>query len=165
MQSVLRRWMGKKMNCEYEMIDRLLRKNLDDDTYDEYRAALDSLCHSLTAQEPKGTQIVRTPECFPKSKVFTIEPHGSGYAIYQGRDMSHHGLNLGQLTEISIETVKMLAGRLNIPEPVNQMLLEALIQMVSNFEPRAWGSDDNKADALKDARAAIAAAEAQGIKK
>lgn len=37
----------------YDMIDRFLRNNLDDDDYAEYSAALDDLC-VLPAQKPEG---------------------------------------------------------------------------------------------------------------
>lgn len=30
---------------------------------------------------------------------WTIEPHGNGYALYSGRDNTHHGLNLMNITE------------------------------------------------------------------
>jgi hypothetical protein len=53
------------------------------------------------------------PASFPTSKAFSIEPHGDGFAIYQGRDMFHHGLNLGHLTETDVATTQMLEGVLN----------------------------------------------------
>lgn len=40
-------------------------------------------------------------------------------------------------------------------------LLEALQEMVEFFQPNAWGSNDNKVDALASARAAIAKATGQ----
>ena len=36
----------------YDMIDRFLRNNLDDDNYAEYSAALDELCTPPAQQEP-----------------------------------------------------------------------------------------------------------------
>lgn len=39
---------------------------------------------------------------------FSIERHGNGWAIYRGRDGFHHGYNLGQLTECSEDTVKLV---------------------------------------------------------
>lgn len=43
-------------------------------------------------------------------------------------------------------------------ETVNEDLLDALSEMVERFEPHAWGSSDNRRDALENARAAIAKA-------
>ena len=44
---------------------------------------------------------------------FSIERHGSGWAIYRGRNASHHGYNLGQLTETDEATAKFLEDKLN----------------------------------------------------
>jgi hypothetical protein len=46
---------------------------------------------------------------------FTVEPHGGHghYAIYRGRDMHHHGWNLGHLSETTPEVVAMIERALN----------------------------------------------------
>lgn len=63
---------------------------------------------------------------------FRVERHGSGWAIYQGRDELHHGCNLGHLTETNEATAKMLEERLNAghvevqkPEPVGVVTCDA----------------------------------------
>ena len=44
---------------------------------------------------------------------YTIEKHGDGYTIYCGRDMYHHGFNLGHLTETTADTISKIEKRLN----------------------------------------------------
>jgi len=34
-----------------------------------------------------------------ENQTFCIEPHGDGYALYHGRDLNHHGMNLCKLSE------------------------------------------------------------------
>lgn len=56
----------------------------------------------------------RNAQAQPERKpLFSIERHGSGWAIYRGRDSFHHGENLGHLTETDEATVQMLERRLN----------------------------------------------------
>jgi hypothetical protein len=62
----------------------------------------------------------------PKGRRYSVEPHGAGYAIYQGRDATHHGLNLGYLTEFD-------AG------------LPALIERAMNGERTTGGTPDASA--------------------
>jgi hypothetical protein len=55
---------------------------------------------SSQSAEPTGTR-------------YTVERHGNGWAIYRGRDVMHHGWNLGQLSECSEDTVRLVEGALN----------------------------------------------------
>ena len=48
---------------------------------------------------------------------YSLSPHGDGYAIYSGRDWFHHGCNIGYLTEVTPDTVKMLESALNAAPP------------------------------------------------
>ena len=48
---------------------------------------------------------------------YSLSPHGDGYAIYSGRDWFHHGYNIGYLTEVTPDTVKMLESALNAAPP------------------------------------------------
>lgn len=61
----------------------------------------------------------------PASGSYKVERHGSGWAIYKGRDALHHGYNLGHLTETTEEVAKLIERGLNAsdqqpatPEPV-----------------------------------------------
>jgi hypothetical protein len=49
----------------------------------------------------------------PQGRRYSVEPHGNGHAIYQGRDAAHHGLNLGYLTECSTELPALIERALN----------------------------------------------------
>lgn len=44
---------------------------------------------------------------------YTVERHGSGWAIYTGRDLHHHGLNWGQLSECDEALAKRIQLALN----------------------------------------------------
>lgn len=57
------------------------------------------------------------------SDKFTVEPHGEGYALYLGRDIGHHGLNLMNLTEVDPRfDVKHLAKVLNDYAEASELL-------------------------------------------
>ena len=56
---------------------------------------------------------VKAPSSFPTGTEYSVEPHGNGYAIYQGRDQFHHGLNLAHLTECTPEFSKRVEPALN----------------------------------------------------
>lgn len=59
------------------------------------------------------------PSPFPVGTEYSVKPHGNGYAIYQGRDKFHHGLNLAYLTECTPEFSKRIESALNATrEPV-----------------------------------------------
>lgn len=47
------------------------------------------------------------------SNKYSIRPHGDGYAIYRGRDLHHHGYNIGHLTEVTQITIKLIEDALN----------------------------------------------------
>jgi hypothetical protein len=47
------------------------------------------------------------------SNVFTVEPHGNGWAIFRGRDSQHHGLNLGRITECEPGVPEMIEAARN----------------------------------------------------
>lgn len=49
-----------------------------------------------------------------KSKPYSVERHGSGWAIYAGRDLCHHGANLGHLTETTDEIAARIETALNL---------------------------------------------------
>jgi|SRR4051812_38845272 hypothetical protein len=57
---------------------------------------------AMTEPPRNGAAFVDTDdvaERAPTSKRFTVERHGKGWAIYEGRSDQRHGLNLGYLTE------------------------------------------------------------------
>ena len=53
-------------------------------------------------------------------KLFLVEPHGSGWAIYRGRDSEHHGLLIALLTECEPGVPEMIEDALN--ERVQRMI-------------------------------------------
>ena len=53
------------------------------------------VCLSFAAQRTAST--AAQPEAVARD--WSVERHGNGWAIYRGRNESHHGWNLGQLTE------------------------------------------------------------------
>lgn len=48
-----------------------------------------------------------------QSARYSVERHGSGWAIYMGRDVNHHGLNLGQLSECDEGIAQLVERGLN----------------------------------------------------
>ena len=52
---------------------------------------------------------------FKMTSKYSVQPHGDGFAIYQGRDHLHHGMNLGHLTETTPEIAKRIEDALNAP--------------------------------------------------
>lgn len=65
---------------------------------------------------------------------YTIETHGDVYALYRGRDNTHHGLNLCHLSEFDYngeETRGMIVGALNRDE--NKIKLELLGEVLSEY--------------------------------
>ena len=52
-----------------------------------------------------------TPQGAPAP--FSVERHGSGWAIYRGRDHQHHGCNLGHLTECDEKLPALIEASLN----------------------------------------------------
>lgn len=45
---------------------------------------------------------------------YSVERHGSGWAIYLGRDAFHHGANLGHLTETTQDIADQIGRALNL---------------------------------------------------
>ena len=71
------------------------------------------------------------------SERFTVEPHGSGYAIYRGRGADHHGENLGHVTECMPYLPKMLERALNAQErPEYNVDREFLVQLLTDRQKR-----------------------------
>lgn len=66
----------------------------------------------LLVDEP--TQV---PSAWSKGTRYKVEPHGDGYAIYRGRDQSHHGLNLAHITECTNEFAERIEAALNGAHP------------------------------------------------
>lgn len=54
-----------------------------------------------------------TSNAWPTGQGYTIQPHGSGHALYRGRDRAHHGLNLAQISEASEETLQLIERAMN----------------------------------------------------
>lgn len=80
---------------------------------------------------------VMGPEPIIPSVRFTVEPHGSGYAIYRGRDADHHGENLGHLTECTLDLPKILERALNAQErPEYTVDREFLVQLITDRQKR-----------------------------
>lgn len=44
---------------------------------------------------------------------YTVEAHGEGYALYEGRDALHHGLNLAHITETTPAVCALIERALN----------------------------------------------------
>jgi hypothetical protein len=63
-----------------------------------------------SVEEPSMARVPSQPSCCPK---YTVERHGDGWAIYSGRDMRHHGLNLGCLTECEDYLPSLIEKALN----------------------------------------------------
>lgn len=49
----------------------------------------------------------------PCAGPYCIEPHGDGFALYRGRDQSHHGWNLARITETTPDVLRLIEGALN----------------------------------------------------
>lgn len=49
----------------------------------------------------------------PAAARYRVERHGTGWAIYRGRDSQHHGMNLGLLTECSPDLARRVHQGLN----------------------------------------------------
>lgn len=62
-------------------------------------------------QRPKDDEDV-FGECHCSDR-FRIEAHGDGYALYRGRCIHRHGLNLAHITEADKATLDMIEGALN----------------------------------------------------
>ncbi len=48
-----------------------------------------------------------------RAALYSIEPHGGGYALYCGRSSIQHGCNLAHITEASPATLRLIAEALN----------------------------------------------------
>lgn len=77
---------------------------------------------------------LKSAPAVPQGKRYTVEPHGSGYAVYDGRDIWHHGLNLAHITETTLEVAKLIERGLNAlaapstPVTLTRDEIDALIQ-------------------------------------
>ena len=83
---------------------------------DEVKTAHRMLLGAIEAANKLRDAALPEPECFPKGRRYTVEPHGRGYAIYRGREYGingHHGLNVGSLTECLPETAALVEAALN----------------------------------------------------
>jgi hypothetical protein len=63
---------------------------------------------------------------------WTVEPHGNGYALYEGRDQNHHGLNLVYLTDLDSNWARTL--KLIELGPVMYGLCERLSKAETNMD-------------------------------
>lgn len=76
-----------------------------------------SAAASRLNQPAQPAEPVRVPikaaGAMPSGMSYTVEPHGNGYAIYQGRDNMHHGFNLAHLTECTKEFASKIETALN----------------------------------------------------
>lgn len=66
----------------------------------------DSSVSSVSAEDSSSANFMET-------KKYSVEPHGAGYAVYQGRDQWHHGHNLGMLTECDSSLPSLIETALN----------------------------------------------------
>jgi hypothetical protein len=78
--------------------------------------------NALVAQAEKfmakdlAARVLREPagmEGAPARHAYTVEPHGDGYALYDGRDSMHHGLNLAHITETTPQVCAVIERALN----------------------------------------------------
>jgi hypothetical protein len=63
--------------------------------------------------EAQGSGYTAATEVQGTGARYTVEKHGSGWAIYTGRDLHHHGLNWGQLSECDEALAKRIQLALN----------------------------------------------------
>lgn len=93
---------------------------------------------------------VMGPEPIIPSERFTVEPHGSGYAIYRGRDADHHGENLGHVTECMPCLPRMLERALNAQErPEYNVDREFLVQLLTDRQKRIDELEKQVAEAAR----------------
>lgn len=114
---------------EREVMDALAKELRDAIAADEecefeipksWRAALAAydalLAEGSASSEGAATEpavLNRNLPCDPPTRRYTVEPHGGGMAIYNGRDKMHHGFNLGHLTEYDPALPKLIEAALN----------------------------------------------------
>jgi hypothetical protein len=63
------------------------------------------------------TPTASAPKAEGEAADWSVERHGSGWAIYRGRDQHHHGWNLGQLTECDDKLPALIQRALNAQPP------------------------------------------------
>lgn len=88
---------------------------------------------ALFPDEPVSA-LTKAAGAMPSGMNYTVEPHGNGYAIYQGRDNMHHGFNLAHLTECTKEFASKIETALNVAnEPVKVPSDDEIISIMSDF--------------------------------
>jgi hypothetical protein len=109
-------------DCEFTM--RTLRQAIEQAEKESTLQEISDIGQEAHTDHPMRHWDRTCPACVaevekqePVSRLYSIEPHGNGYAIYFGRDWQHHGMNIGHLTEITPDTIKLIADALNAAPP------------------------------------------------
>jgi len=110
------------MDCaeDHSHLEKLCSKYLPDEKVygDSYAApGIIDFADMLDGLIPKSLEIRKDGvDIFGECKcpvTFSIESHGTGYALYRGRCCHRHGLNLAFITEADKGTLAMIEGALN----------------------------------------------------
>jgi hypothetical protein len=91
--------------------DKILR-NLENGYFMTHQEQAEAAQYIRQLQQENLTLLGKR-EQEPVSALYSIKPHGDGYAIYRDRDLFHHGYNIGHLTEVTPETIKLIEDALN----------------------------------------------------
>jgi hypothetical protein len=66
---------------------------------------------------------------------FTVEPHGDGYALYWGRGINRHGLNLAHITECTPEIAEKIGKMMKTGQQIREEALEEAAKVCDeNFQ-------------------------------
>lgn len=97
------------------------------------------------------------PEPMIPTGRYTVEPHGKGYAIYRGRDMDHHGENLGHLSDCLPYLPNMVEKVLNgQARPEYTVDREFLVQLLADRQKRIDSLEKDLNGALAESVQAVA---------
>lgn len=115
---------------------------------------IEDLIRNGDGESQTPAQLFQPGPSMPTSTRFKVERHGNGWAIYQGRDMHHHGANLGQLTECGEDLPKAIERALNSAPSIPAELLDriegALDRHVTGASPRRVPVDMTDSDLVLD---------------
>lgn len=71
---------------------------------------MNSILTHCAACDSDGSKCLNDSE---QMKLYTIEPRGNGYTIYEGRSDNMHGFNLGDVTGVDMPRMQKLLDRAN----------------------------------------------------
>ena len=92
---------------------------------------------------------LKQPVSGHNAKLWSVELHGDGWAIYKGRDSENHGFKLGQLTQTTAADVMEIEQALNLCEVGEQPAVSKWTSCLECFPSdedfdcngRIWGLD------------------------